>query len=679
SYLSADFGYNWATKDDTDNPAAADTGAIGDRIWNDADNDGVQDPDETGLVGITVKLLTDDNGDGVYGGVDDSPAVTTVTGADGRYIFDDLTPGSYVIEVDTTTLPAVYNTTPSGDPDSTPDGRTTGPLVVAPGDVFVNADFGYNIDNNTDPTTTETGGGSSIGDIIYLDADADGTYNSAVDIGIPGVSIVLEDAAGNIIGTAITDENGNYSFDGLPNGDYTVKVVDNGNVLDGMILSSDPDGGADGEGALTLNGADDLDQNFSYVPAGHAFGEGLIGDTVFLDTGNGSGGAPDGVYNAGEGIEGVTVRLYDAAGTTLLATAVTDSNGQYVFGGLNKTLTYQVHVDTATLPAGGAGLTNSVDPDGGTAHQSTVDLNADSDGIVLDQDFGYKADTPNTISGTLWNDLNGDGTLDAGETNGLGGVTVILRDSGGNIVGTVVTDVNGDYSFGNLPDGTYTVDVVDTNGDLNGWWHSLGGSPGADGNSQSDPYTVTVDGTAGRTNTTADFGFFKASGSVTGDLVWNDLNGNGIKETGEPGIAGVLVTATITYENGAAVILTTVTDSTGGYSFDILLLDEDYNASTDGSAATITEPQIIITVVDPVGLVSTHTVATDTAEADNQADNPDGEPGVVIRGGSDLTNDFGYTGGSIGDLIWNDLDGDGVHDTGEPGIDGVTVDLYQDS
>lgn len=34
--------------------------------------------------------------------------------------------------------------------------------------------------------------------------------------------------------------------------------------------------------------------------------------------------------------------------------------------------------------------------------------------------------------------------------------------------------------------------------------------------------------------------------------------------------------------------------------------------------------------------------------------------------------------GTIGDFVWNDVDGDGVQDTGEAGIDGVTLDLWLD-
>jgi uncharacterized repeat protein (TIGR01451 family) len=49
---------------------------------------------------------------------------------------------------------------------------------------------------------------------------------------------------------------------------------------------------------------------------------------------------------------------------------------------------------------------------------------------------------------------------------------------------------------------------------------------------------------------------------------------------------------------------------------------------------------------------------------------------VLGPGAADLDQDFGYDGlGSIGDFIWEDLDGDGVQDGGEPGIDGITVEL----
>ncbi|MCP3982463.1 MAG: hypothetical protein GY716_24435, partial [bacterium] len=51
---------------------------------------------------------------------------------------------------------------------------------------------------------------------------------------------------------------------------------------------------------------------------------------------------------------------------------------------------------------------------------------------------------------------------------------------------------------------------------------------------------------------------------------------------------------------------------------------------------------------------------------------------TLIDDNSD-TFDFGYATGSIGDRVWNDLDGNGAQDGGEPGINGVTVRLIDDN
>ena len=53
---------------------------------------------------------------------------------------------------------------------------------------------------------------------------------------------------------------------------------------------------------------------------------------------------------------------------------------------------------------------------------------------------------------------------------------------------------------------------------------------------------------------------------------------------------------------------------------------------------------------------------------------------VTVTAGQNYdTADFGYweTGkSSIGDRVWYDLNGDGTQDAGEPGINGMTVNLY---
>jgi len=110
-----------------------------------------------------------------------------------------------------------------------------------------------------------------------------------------------------------------------------VWVNDTEHVLGELAQTGDPDATLDNKHTLAVDGTSPyLANDFGYAPPNQDPGEGLIGDLIFLDA-NGNG-----VYDAGDtGLEGVTVKLYDAAGTTLLATTVTDENGNYTFGGLN--------------------------------------------------------------------------------------------------------------------------------------------------------------------------------------------------------------------------------------------------------------------------------------------------------------------------------------------------------
>jgi hypothetical protein len=59
-------------------------------------------------------------------------------------------------------------------------------------------------------------------------------------------------------------------------------------------------------------------------------------------------------------------------------------------------------------------------------------------------------------------------------------------------------------------------------------------------------------------------------GSI-GDFVWNDSNGNGIQDAGEPGVPGVTVRLT---DCSGVVLATTITDANGLYQFSNLLPDD---------------------------------------------------------------------------------------------------------
>ncbi len=140
----------------------------------------------------------------------------------------------------------------------------------------------------------------------------------------------------------------------------------------------------------------------------------------------------------------MTVELLDSVGT-VVGTTTTAGDGAYLFTGV----TAGAYTVQETDPSGYVSTTaNSVPisvPPGGAA---TANFG--------DQQVG-------TVSGTVFSDLNGNGVQDPGES-GLGGVTVTLLDSVGNVVGTATTAGDGAYVFTGVTAGTYTVQETDPSG-----------------------------------------------------------------------------------------------------------------------------------------------------------------------------------------------------------------------
>lgn len=688
--LTADFGYNYNPSDDVNDPDNMPVAAIGDRIWIDSDGDGAQDVSEIGVSGIEVKLYNDPDSDGVY----DNEVAATTTDENGYYLFDGLPPGVYVVEVTNSggmnASHDILNTSnydQTGDPDhfaepvanaptgTAGDNKTTKPVVLGPGDVFLNADFGYQ------PT-----GASSIladiGDTVWFDANADGAED-ANEPGIEGVTVVLiKDENGNgtwdegepIIATDVTDEDGMYLFEDLPTGndaDYIVWVNDAENVLDGLQPTGDDDGGNPPNNSsaptgnptsntlgissvMDLTPSGDLDQDFGYTPEGHDPGEGLIGDYVWYDTNR------DGDQDANEsGIEGVTVQLVDLGANEMIgggddqiiATTTTDENGYYYFGGLTVDGDgegYQVKIPASNFSNGAVldDLENTFDPNGGNDNMGGAVPLTPGNPVNLDQDFGYVGDDANTlgsIGNLVWEDTNANGVRDAGEPP-IAGVTLDLyRDLNGDgllnpgepKIGTTTTDGSGNYLFDELPLGDYIVDVTDEAGILNGYWHSLGNqSPTVDDNSKTDAFAVTIGGGNPDNNPNVDFGYYK-DGASLGNYVWNDQNEDGLQNDGESGINGVLVTLTVEYPDGTTTTLKTLTtnDANGNpgfYEFPNLLLDEDYNTGTTGTPSVDDLPKFTISVdANQSALTGLAPTTTDVNSNGNDKEDSDNNTGVV--------------------------------------------------
>jgi hypothetical protein len=112
---------------------------------------------------------------------------------------------------------------------------------------------------------------------------------------------------------------------------------------------------------------------------------------------------------------------------------------------------------------------------------------------------------------------------------GINGVTVQLLDSANNVIATATTSGDGNYTFGNLGAGSYSVRVTPPAG--------LAETFDLDGIGTLNIASFSM--AAGQTRTDVDFGY-RGTASV-GDRVWLDSNGNGAQYGGEAGVNGVTV------------------------------------------------------------------------------------------------------------------------------------------
>ena len=574
-------------------------------IYRDADRSESLEDGEKLYQGVTVDLL-DASGNVV---------ATTTTDAHGAYAFTNLEEGTYKVRV--RKEGPIADLVQTEDPDATKD-NTSGDITLELNDpIKENVNFGYISDN-------------SISGTIYRDDNRSNSLNGG-EAGYPEQTVQLLDKDGQVIKTTKTDANGNYSFDNLPDGTYSVKVVKDGALTD-LEQTEDPDGAKDSASEpITLDEDNPTKKNvnFGYVP------DYFIKGTIYRD------GNRSGALDAGEKLyEGVTVNLVGADGT-VVATTTTDADGTYSFDKLPAG-TY-----TVTVAQDGpiAGLEQTGDPDATKDNSSEpITLNNDNPSTT-DVNFGYIAD--NSLSGTVYRDDSRNGDQDGTEP-GYSGVTVQLLDASGNVVTTTTTDANGTYSFSKLPDGTYSVKVV-KDGELADTEQTE--DPDATKDNASEPVTLGEDNP---TKDHIDFGYVPDY-SIHG-LVYRDGDRDETHGVTEKGYANQTVELR---DKDGKVVATTTTDANGAYSFEKLPAG-DYTVKVVKDGAL-----------------------TDLDQTEDPDSTKDSASGVISLGNDHRTEtdvNFGYiANNSINGTIYRDGDRDGRKGDTEGRYSGVTVQLLDAS
>ncbi len=619
-------------------------GQISGVVYEDRNDNGVQDVGEPVITGIRVELTgVDTNGNPVTR----TPVATDVNGA---YLFDQLPPGTYTVtekgrnanpaenqhpnygdgKATPGTTGATTNGTPGvqGTPPSTIGGIILGNTPATNnstqnnfGELTADLELAKAVSNNAPAT------GSDVTFTLTVTNKGPATATGVVvrDVLPAGFTFVSGNPATTQTGQTVDWIAGSIAPNATATLEIVATVVPNRPAADYINAAEvqasnikDPDS-TPGNGA---GGAEDDRASVTVTPRGN------INGVIFRDE-NGNG-----VRDPGETpIPNARVEITPAGGGAPV-TVVTDANGVFDTATLATpgvpAGTYIVNIDDTSLPADYRNQTAGTDPT-----NVTVGIGENK----KEEDNGYRP--TGTVTGSVFQDLNNNGKRDPGEPGIPGASVTVTRpatEPGLPLTPiTVTTDANGNYSVPGVPAGQAVVTVDDPALVAQGYTRVTTSSPDNPGG--GNPTTVTV--TQGQPVSAGDDPFRK-QGSLT-ERVFQDTNGNGIQDPGEPGIQGVTVRVT----DAGGRVQTGVTDANGDVTISGLL---EGTATVDVDETTL-----------PPGITA-QTAGTDPSTA------------TVVTG---QTVNAGFDGyqprGTLTGIVFRDDNGDTTKGTGEPFFPGVTV------
>ncbi len=511
-------------------------------VYEDLNDSGVKDANETGIKDVEIKL----SGVDAY---DNTVDLTATTLADGSYKFDDLSPANAAGYKIKETQPAKYV-----------DGKDKlgDQLGTLGNDEFTAIPLGSGVDGKSYDLGEHAVGLSGS---VFNDLNDDG-IRDAGELGIPGVLIKL---SGCKAAEATTDSDGRYLIGDLPacagytltetqpsgfsdgkvhhgttGGDDTVANIISGINFAGNEHSSSNDFGEHGQVATNLAcavsdpGTRNLREPF---------------DLIFTLTNSGPAAAP-----------ATTLKDTLPAGFELTAAPTTDKGACSLGTGSTSfacDIGFVLSPATIKVTANIKAIGN---PAGGTAsNTATAATEGNDSDATNDACQSILTIQKSSLAGIVFDDLNNNGTQDEGEP-GIKDAEVKLAgtDAYLNPVAlTTLTLADGSYKFDNLSpaDATgYTVTETQPSSHGDGQ-DKLGSSGGTLAND-----SVSAIKLAGGVDATG-YNFGEHEAGLSGH-VFDDPNNDGIFDTGEQPIPDVAVTLTGCGENR-----TTKTLADGSYLF----------------------------------------------------------------------------------------------------------------
>lgn len=444
---------------DTDTAEVKVLGVIGDKVWEDINDNGIRENGEEGISDVIVKLFDKEG----------KLLKSIKTDADGNYIFEGLIKGYYKVEFSLKNGYRFTSTATGSDItiDSNADtaiGETT-IVVLGSGEKNLTIDDGMHKILNDEILP------ASLGDYVWKDTNRNGIQDDGEEAVI-NITIKLLNENRDLLLSTTTDNNGRYIFKDLEPGKYIVsfqKSEDRFFTGKNMNGNDEKDSDVDqntGETELIelLSGESNMT-----IDAGIITSEIKIEKTVYKGHNDGVGIGEElviGKYgvkitclfkvtNTGDvNLNNIEVKDenlgIDKSDMTLLKGKDLLNPGEILTYYYETTITGDL-LNTATTKG------TPSDEEGNEIPNAKKVTDDDTAKIkkVTEEMVRYAA-----VGDFVWNDKNFDGIQDKDEY-GIQDIRVILTDAWGNTTETL-TDESGKYLFSYLSQGKYTITIDET-------------------------------------------------------------------------------------------------------------------------------------------------------------------------------------------------------------------------
>ena len=578
------------------------TGSIGDFVWKDLNGNGFQDAGEPGLSDCRVFLFTES--------LDFVESVQTVNGL---YLFENLPPDNYIVQVDTKdfrpTISDITNTTLNSDffEAYLPGGSDI--ISLNANEHKRDIDFGL------------VESGPIIIDVtVFEDIDRNDIQGDN-ELIVTDVTVELYTCDGQLVESMVTDPSDGIWFNDVIQASYYIRVL----LPTGYSFT--------GTGSIDDSNGPGTTPCYNAFPPGFSIEVGLIKDLTKIDVYTYNDINNDGINNGNDlPLEDVGIEIYNCNGT-LFSSITSDEVG----AALQEDIPQGEYYIRLVAPEGFAIRPGGIITDA-NGPGTTDCLNTDPVGISLE--VALVMDSSN-VRVYIYDDIDGDGLNDINDP-ALSDISIEIYDCNGTLVAAGTTDVLGSI-IQTLPNGSYYFKIIPPSGYVVGYASIVDGTNGPD---TTPCLTTSPDGID------IEIGLVKSDAQID-VYVYHDVDNDGINDTNDPAVPNATVEI---YSCTTGLIASVLTNNVGAVW--------EYNIEND---------DYYIKVIPPAGYVVRTGGVITNANGPGTTDCLDSAPiGFSIEVGLILESNTP----NVNVYLYEDIDGNGVNDNNDPALSDISVEIY---